>query len=62
MTCAAEIRRVYGSWAEAWAYVESRGFTCCPDGSWVNGRWAASIRQTPDGVSVVVWLRIERAA
>jgi hypothetical protein len=62
MTCAAEIRRCYDSRVEAWRYLESRGFSRCADGSWVNGRWTASIRQEAAGISVVVWLRLDRAA
>ncbi len=62
MACAAEIRRCYPTRAEAWEYLGSRGFSCCADGSWVNGRWTASIERIQDGVSVVVWLRVDRAA
>jgi hypothetical protein len=62
MTCVAEIRRSYGTRAEAWEYLGSRGFTCCADGRWVNGRWIASIERTQEGVRVVVWLRVDRAA
>ncbi|MBV8167813.1 MAG: hypothetical protein JO021_13545 [Alphaproteobacteria bacterium] len=62
MTCVAEIRRSYDTRAEAWEYLGSRGFSCCADGSWVNGRWTASIERVADGVRLVVWLRVDQAA
>ena len=57
MTYTAEIRRRYDTRVEAWQYLASRGFTCCADSSWVNGRWAASVHRNEHGVDVTVWLR-----
>jgi hypothetical protein len=62
MTYAPEIHRHYGTRSEAWEYLASRGFTCCADTGWVNGRWAASVLRTDDGVDVNVWLRLPQAA
>jgi hypothetical protein len=61
MTCSAEIRRRYETRHEAWGYLASRGFTCT-DGAWANGRWAASVQRTADGIDVTVWLRLLHAA
>ena len=62
MTCAAEIHRYYETRFQARAYLGSRGFSCCADSSWVNGRWAATVQHTGDGVDVTVWLRPQGAA
>jgi hypothetical protein len=42
---------------EAWCYLISRGFSCRPDGRWVNGRWADSVGRTVNGSAVAIWLR-----
>ncbi len=62
MTCTAEIRRRYETRLEAWKYLASRGFTCCTDSRWVNGRWIAAIRRTEDGVDVTVRLSAQPTA
>jgi hypothetical protein len=55
--CATEIHRRYQTHHDAWTYLVSRRFACRPDNSWVNGRWAASVQRTEDGIDVAIWLR-----
>ena len=58
MTCPAAIHRHYQTRAEAWGYLASRGFRCCPEG-WRNGRWVARVSRDRHEIFVEVWLPSE---
>jgi hypothetical protein len=61
MTLTTQIRRLFPTREDAFAYLTLRGFLFMP-GGWENGRWAAELDF--DGARFVVnaWLRAPQAA
>ena len=61
MTLMTQIKRLFSTREDAFAYLTLRGFLFMPEG-WENGRWAAELDY--DGAQFVVnaWLRGPKAA